>query len=98
MNSLTDQHILDISRWLPDDYELRNLGLKLGVPGHDIDAELKKNKDDIRKAAHEILMLWRRGQGCPMQAYDTLCKALVKVNLGQHAMEVLGYKPSSSAS
>ena len=97
-NFLTDQHISDLSQWLQDDIEIRNLGLKLGVPEHDIAAELKNNKDDKRKAAHAILKLWRRGQVCPMQAYDTLCEALVKANFKYYAVQALGYKSPSSAS
>ena len=93
--SLTDQHVLDLSRWLSEDYDIRKLSTRLGVREHDIDAELEK-KNDKRDAAHAILKLWRRSQECQVQAYVKLGEALVKVGFQRYAAEALKYRPPGS--
>ena len=93
--SLTDQHVLDLSRRLSKDNEIQELCIRLKVKEHDINAELDM-KNDKREAAHAVLKLWRRGQECPKQAYVTLGETLVKVGFQRYAAEALGYRPPGS--
>ena len=87
--------MLDLSRWLSEDYEIWELGTKLGVKEHDIKAELE-NKNDKRNATHAVLEQWRRGQESQVQAYVKLGEALVKVGFQRYATEALGYRSSGS--
>ena len=94
--SLTNEHILELSRRLSDEYLIRKLGNRLGLQEHDIDAELEKSKDDKRNAALVVLKQWRRSQENQVGAHIKLCKALVEMELGKYATEALEYRSPGS--
>ena len=87
---LRDEDILNISQRLHDRNELTELGMKLQVEEHAIEACFTNHSNDIRTAAHQILRIWRKSVD-PSNAYDILGQALLEAKQDNIAKEILGY-------
>ena len=76
-DSLTDSHILELSRRITDAEELWNLGVMvLGLPEHEIRSAQTKYHPDFNQTAHHLLTTWLRQQEDQQEAYTALLTAL----------------------
>ena len=59
--TLGPDHILELSKRITNDWNLREIATALRISEDDIDSTLHDNKGDIRSAAHHLLKVWREG-------------------------------------
>ena len=88
---LTHRQLYDVACKLTRKYDIRRLGLQLGVKVNRMDTIFCNKNDDITEAAYEMLKEWRNGQADPKKALITLRDALTHpdVNLQQVAQATL---------
>ena len=76
-DSLTDSHILELSRRITDAEELWVLGVNvLGLSEHEIRSTQTKYHPDINQTAHHLLTTWLRQQVDRQEAYTALLVSL----------------------
>ena len=84
--SLLDEHILELSKRIPNGLELVDLGIKvLKLPEYVINAALYDHNNSIQEAAYQLLSMWLRGQTNRQQSYTYLYSALKEGNMGELA-------------
>ena len=81
--------MLEVRDRVTDKNILIDLGNKLGLKEHEIDAILQNYKDDIRNAAYKVLQKWRNNEPDAVKAVNHLAKALSDAGLKKVAHEVL---------
>ena len=87
--SLTDAHILKLSKRITDKSELMELGIKvLGLPDFLIKTALYDNREKMQPATHEILSRWLKQQNSRREAYINLHAGLKKCEMSQLAAEL----------
>ena len=87
---LTDEMMLNLSRRITSEEELRALGTKgLRIPEYKIATHLRDYHNKITLAAHHVIKDWRKTVADPFQAYSLLCEALRKAELAAYIYEVL---------
>ena len=86
LDSLRDEHILELSKRIPTGEELMDLGIKvLHLPECKINAALYDHSYSIQKATHELLSTWFKRQTNRQEAYTNLCSDLRKGEMKQLA-------------
>ena len=89
MNTLTDEHILNISRRLNDKYKIRQLGFKLGLNADEIENHLVKHSPDTSEGAYSMLRSWISRINDRQVAHQKLREALKEAALHLYNSEVL---------
>ena len=92
---LTHQQMLTVANQLSSEFDIRSLGLALGVAGNKIDAILNNTKGDIREAAYQTLKEWRKRVPDAPTALKNLLHALAhpSVDLKQTANDIMKAPP-----
>ena len=87
--SLTDEHVLELSKRIVSESELMDLGINvLGHPEHVILTAIYDNRDKIQPATHEILSRWLKTQNNRREAFINLCAGLRKCEMNQLAIKL----------
>ena len=95
--SLTDAHILDLSKRITGESELMDLGIKvLKQPDFVIKTALF-NKKEIQDATYEVLSTWEKGQNSRREAYINLHTGLRENGMKQLAAELKRWVEGTSA-
>ena len=87
--SLTDAHILKLSKRITDKSELMELGIKvLGLPDFLIKTALYDNREKMQPATHEILSRWLKAHTSRQEAYVNLHAGLKKGGMKELAVKL----------
>ena len=87
--SLTDEHVLELSKRIVSESELMDLGINvLGHPERVILTAIYDNRDKIQPAKHAILSRWLKTQNNRREAYINLCAGLRKYEMNQLAIKL----------
>ena len=86
VDSLQDEHILELSKRIPNDDELMELGIKvLAFPKDTIKQTRHDHRDSIQAATHKLLSKWLSQQQSRQQAYIHLQSGLKRAKMNQLA-------------
>ncbi len=85
---LTALQLIAVAKRLPDEMDIRSVGLQLGLDIHDIDAVLK-NERNVMEAAYKVLTMWRHSENSAQQAKAKLRSALEECGLQAVANDIL---------
>ena len=85
---LTDDIVLNLSKRITDERDLKTLGNCLGLPCHEIDSA-RANNQDITMATHQMLQKWYRKNEDPFEAWNKLAEALKRAGLNIYVAQVL---------
>ena len=89
LDSLTDEHVLELSKRITSEEELMDLGIKvLGLPDFLIKTAFYDNREKMQPATHEILSRWLKQQNSRREAYINLHAGLKKCEMSQLAAEL----------
>ena len=87
--SLTDAHILELSKRITNESELMDLGVKvLELPDFLIKTAMYDNTGKIQPATHETLSRWLKNQNNRQEAYKNLYTGLGRSGMNQLAAEL----------
>ena len=86
---LTDQHLLQLSKRITDETTRTELGLNLGLPGHEIQMTRADNKSELTIATYDMLRIWFRATSSREAAWTQLEGVLRKTRLKACISEVL---------
>ena len=89
MNTLTDEHILNLSQRLNDKYKIRQLGFKLGLSSYEIENHLVKHSPDTSEGAYSMLLSWISRVKDRQVAHQKLREALKEAALNLYNSEIL---------
>ena len=96
--SLTDAHVLELSKRITSEEELMDLGIKvLGLPEFVIKTALFDNREKLQAATHELLSRWLKQQNNRLEAYMNLQVGLRKCRMNQLAMELKQWVEGTTA-
>ena len=86
---LEDTHVLELSKRITNEQELKDLGIKaLKLPKYIIQAALYNHRTSIQDAAHSVLSTWLKDQPSRKDAYRNLITGLQKAQMNQLAAEL----------
>ena len=84
--------MLDVAKLLTDVFQIRVLGVKLGLKSTQVDSILENNKYDINEAAYKVLQKWLQGESERGIAYANLIQALHDTKLSMIVSDVFQNK------
>ena len=85
-DSLQDEHILELSKRIPDQNKLMEFGIKVLMFEEDtIKAVIYDHSDSIQAATHELLSKWLSQQPSRQEAYIHLQSGLKRAKMNQLA-------------
>ena len=85
-DSLQDEHILELSKRIPDGNELMEFGIKVLMFKEDtIKAAMFDHRDSIQAATHKLLSKWLNQQPNRREAYMVLQAGLKRAKMNQLA-------------
>ncbi len=87
--SLTHLQQIEVAKYLSTEMKIQEVGARLNVPQHEIQAILN-SKDDLNAAALGVLGVWRDTVETGEEAYGLLRQALVDSGLQRVAVQVFG--------
>ena len=88
-DSLQDEHVLELSKRIPDSNELMEFGIKvLNFPKHTINQALHDYHNNIKAASHELLSTWLKQQPSRQEAYMNLFEGLKRAQMERLAAEL----------
>ena len=88
-DSLQDEHILDLSKRIPDRNGLLEFGIKvLSFPKYTINQALRDYQNSIQAASHELLSEWLDRHSSRQEAYMSLLEGLKRAQMEQLAAEL----------
>ena len=74
-----DLDLLAISKHIPNERELQEVGVQLGLRLHEIDSIRTNHRDDINQAACEVLRTWRdNSRGLVVHELKSKLKSVLK--------------------
>ena len=96
--SLTDEHVLELSKRIVSWSELMDLGIRvLGLPECVILTTIFDNSDKIQPATHAVLAKWLQQQDNRREAYVSLNAGLRKYGMNQLAAELRQWVEETAA-
>ena len=91
-DSLQDEHILELSKRIPDGNELMEFGIKVLMFKEDtIKAAMFDHRDSIQAATHKLLSKWLNQQPNRREAYMNLRVGLNRAQMNQLASNLRVY-------
>ena len=89
MNTLTDEHIFNVSQRLSHKYKVRELGFKLDLSSYEIENHLATHSPNTNEGAYSMLRSWISKINNRQVAHQKLRKALKEADLNLYNTEVL---------
>ena len=94
--SLTDEHILELSKGITEEEELMVLGIKvLNLPKYVIKKAMYQK--EIQPATHEVLSRWVNKENNRQEAYINLYEGLRKAEMNHLAAELKQWVEGTAA-
>ena len=85
-DSLQDEHILELSKRIPDGNKLMEFGIKvLSLSKDTIEAAMYDHRDSIQAATHKLLSKWLSQQQSSQDAYMVLQAGLKRAQMNRLA-------------